>query len=220
VINFVRRNLVIIILFLIVVITRLVIAFYPPTNLLYSPDERILNDSTLLLFMNTSPTCLEWPATTLMIPLFIISFISMLLSTEFIPSMMNMDMIAISESINSHLYHSFNNLELIQGGRILIAIAALISFCLIVYLLRNENKSFLYFFAFLFAVSGALVIQSWVLHPDSAAVLFWILFIVFYLFSFRLESHKSILTLATLFAFLAVNLPMFYLVHYCCLVCL
>jgi hypothetical protein len=118
---------------------------------------------------------------------------------------MNMDMIAISESINSHLYHSFNNLELIQGGRILIAIAALISFCLIVYLLRNENKSFLYFFAFLFAVSGALVIQSWVLHPDSAAVLFWILFIVFYLFSFRLESHKSILTLATLFAFLAAS---------------
>src|SRR6185436_7609601 len=115
-INFIKKNRVAIILICIAILSRLVIAFLPPVDLLYSIDERIMNDSTLLLFTNSTPTCLEWPATTLMIPLFIISFVTMLLHTSFLSSILHFDMIKISDAINTHLYYYFNHVDLITAG--------------------------------------------------------------------------------------------------------
>ena len=204
-INFFRKNLVAVVLILIAILSRLIVAFLPPVNLLYSIDERIMNDSTLLLFTNSTPTCLEWPATTLMIPLFIISFINMLLHTDFISSIIHFDMIKISDAINTHLYYYFNNADLIQTGRILIAVTGLASYFFIFRFLKTEKKEFTCFFAFLYTISAAFIIQSWVLHPDSIAVVFWVLFILYYIFRFDFTSNKSLVTLAALFVLLAAS---------------
>jgi dolichyl-phosphate-mannose-protein mannosyltransferase len=205
VINFFRRNPVAVILICVAILSRLIVAFLPPVNLLYSIDERIMNDSTLLLFTNSTPTCLEWPATTLMIPLFIISFINMLFHTDFISSILHFDMIKISDAINTHLYYYFNNVDLIRTGRILIAVIGLVSYIFIFRFLKTEKKEFGYFFVFLYTVSPAFIIQSWVLHPDSIAVVFWVLFILYYIFCFDLTSNKSLVILAALFVLLAAS---------------
>jgi hypothetical protein len=205
VINFFRKNIVAIVLIVVAIVSRLVVAFLPPVNLLYSIDEKIMNDSTLLLFTNSTPTCLEWPATTLMIPLFIISFSQMLLHTDFISSIRHFDMIKISDAINSHLYYYFNNFDLIKTGRILIALIGLASYFFIFKFLKAEKKEFKYFFAFLYTISAAFIVQAWVLHPDSIAVVFWTLFILYYIFCFDFTNNKSLIILALLFVLLAAS---------------
>jgi hypothetical protein len=164
-----------------------------------------MNDATLLLFTNSTPTCLEWPATTMMIPLFILSFVHMLLHTSFLSSILHFDMIKISDAINTHLYYYFNHVDLIIAGRILIAIVGLVSFFFIFRFLKKEKKEFTYFFVFLYTVSPAFIIQSWVLHPDSVAVVYWTLFILYYIFRFDLANDKSIVILASLFALLGAS---------------
>ncbi|MEO5571061.1 MAG: hypothetical protein ABIT08_01265 [Bacteroidia bacterium] len=204
-INFFKKNPGVILIVVVAVISRFVVALLPPVKFLYSPDERIMSDSTLLLFTNSTPTCLEWPATTLMIPLFIISFINMLIHTNFISSIMHFDMLKISDAITTHLYYSFNNVRLIQYGRILIAIVGLASYFFIFHFLRFEKKEFRLFFVFSYTISAALINQSWVLHPDSIAVVFWVLFILYYVFRFDFANNKSLIILAALFSLLAAS---------------
>ncbi|MEP7169310.1 MAG: hypothetical protein ABI855_08055, partial [Bacteroidota bacterium] len=152
-----------------------------------------------------TPTCLEWPATTLMIPLFIISFINMLFHTDFISSVAHFDMIKISDAINTNLYYYFNHDQLVQTGRVLIAVVGLVSYFFIFQFLKGEKKEFSYFFGFLYTISSAFIIQSWVLHPDSVAVVFWVLFILYYIFQFDFASNKSIVILSALFVLLATS---------------
>ena len=193
------------VLIVIAFITRFVVAFLPPFKILYSIDERIMSDSTLLIFTNSTPTCLEWPATTLMIPLFFISFIDMLMHTSFFASIGHFDMIKISDSLTTHLYHNFTQDNIIVWGRILIAITGIISYFFVNRFLQNEKKEFRLFFIFLYTISAATIIQSWVLHPDSIAVVFWILFILYYLFRFNFEEDTSLVFLSAFFVLLAAS---------------
>lgn len=164
-----------------------------------------MKDSVLLLFTNSTPICLEWPATTMMIPLFIISFLQMMVQTDFISAIINFDMIKISDAINSHLYHYFNNAELVQTGRILIAFIGIAAYFFMFNFLRDEKKEFNYFFAYLYTISTAILAQSAILHPDSFALIFWILFITYYIFRFNFTNDKSLIILSALFVLLAAS---------------
>lgn len=184
-------------LFIIAISFRLPGVIYPPESSGYNVDEFLLSASTLGLLANQTPSALQWPSATVMMPLLAVY------TTDFIISKPD----ALSDFTHKKAYGVFESLSeymaefyldpsrQIHLGRILVLLLGSLSIPFLYWFLYREQGSKI------LAITAALVLASspffakmrFMVRGDAFATTFWILTLAILIGTFYTGRRKALL---------------------------